>query len=502
MKTKDKIIRLGCGSLFVLATCLIGTITSCNPTDEFKDIGLDIAGPSDTAVSADGTHFYILNSDFEWLYNDGSILILDESGNKVKGITTPRLGRSLDVKGTRMIATFDRQNGKQYGYVIQYDLSDPANPVEKVRWELDCSPLSVAMHDTYDYFFIACNKGQLYVGSFTDQTLLKKIRSYGAIRKAMYLDTNHNRLFAFPTDIGRPNQADIISEPDLFTYDENGNSTEKPNEIPDFLEETKQARRQVARRYPYQFVIFDIAKEAQAGFPYRSLNDPDDYTALHESRWLYFELTSADGTPDDIRNVRQKALKLYRTNFWEAKPDPDDANSFYISHRGTTTGKNLVKVTVIGDLKPQDAVATADDALSCPDSFRLSGDKCLPFTKDVLKFERVYGFNSEIDDLHYPGDFDIKYINGQKTMIMNHFRDLVYWEPDERRFSITTKVLGQLNSRQELTSADFEVSYYTIAANSRGKAITVSFYGNLALLLNVKPGEPVTEEKRISSESN
>ncbi len=479
----------------ILGLCL--NAAGCQPVDEFKAINGDVAGPTAVASSADGNYFYVLNSDFEWLYKTGSILVLKESGQKVAATQTPRLGRSLEVEGQRMMATFDRQNGEPNASVVYYDLTDPANPTPKMTWQIECSPISTVFRPQYEYFFVACINGDLYLGSFSDLSI-RRVRSYGTTRKAMFIDEVNQRLIAFPTVLRNQNSAqDKINAVDIKTYtpDPDSVESEAPNEVPDDFENTKRQRRILNSSYRYQFIVYDIGAEKALEFPYRYINSVGDDTALWESRYIYFSLTDADGTPDSVDDVRSRDYKDYRTNFWAAQPDPDNPDSFYVSHRGQSgSANNVIRVTIIGDLKTKPANSGV-----CDPGFRFQRNACIPFTEKVMTFERVYGYNGEVDYLHYPGDFLIKTIKGQETLLVNHFRDLVYWNADRRRFSVASKVLGDNKSLKEISSTDHMDSFFAIAANSRGKAVSLAFYGHAIFLMDVVPGVSISIDKRINS---
>ncbi|MBF0441395.1 MAG: hypothetical protein HQK54_05775, partial [Oligoflexales bacterium] len=255
-------------------------------------------------------------------------------------------------------------------------------------------------------------------------------------------------------------------------------------------------RRQVTNRYRYQFAVYNIQNEKNAGFPYKELGNLSDPVVDTELRWLYFTLLNADGTPDSADSITSPNTKNYRTNIWEAKPDPSDDNAFYISHRGDANSENannIVRISIIGDVlaKPQNADGT------CPEYFNMVLNQCIPRTSDVMEFKRVYGFKGEVDGLHYPGDFTVDTINGQNMIIINHFRDLVYWPAAKRRFSIEAKSLDDGFWISRLESVDYKSSYYQVAVNKRGMALTCSFYGASVILMKITPGVSIETLKQI-----
>lgn len=472
----------------------------CKVSENFPELGTNVAGPVDTSVSEDGTVFYVLNSDFDREYNAGSILLIDEDGNKLSAVSTPRLGRSLEVSGDRMLATF----GDEESIIQYYDISTPTAPVLVKQWVIECPPLSTVHDETYDYFFVSCLGGDLWAGTFTEGLAdglydkMRRIRRYGQTRRAMYLDTKRELLFAFVTDMARQTFEDTRQE-DKYRWDTEGNSTEVFNEVPDTFEDSKKDRsvKSIPSRYIYQFVVLDVRQEVAEGLKedVHALQDEKDPTADKELRWLYFTLLNADGTPDSGGAIRISTIRDYRTNFWMVRPNPFDEDSFFLSHRGfggLGLANNILKVSIIGDLRPVDP-ATPE---TCESNFFYRGDQCVPMTADVLRFERVYGFRGEVDEFSFPGDFDIKLVNGQQLLIVNHFRDLVYWAPDNQKFLVTSKVLGQ-NSFSQIESTSFQKSYYELSMNQRGKALSCLYYGEAVMLLNVLPGEAIEEIKRI-----
>ncbi len=149
----------------------------------------------------------------------------------------------------------------------------------------------------------------------------------------------------------------------------------------------------------------------------------------------------------------------------------------------------IVKVQFVGDIRP-------------------SAEGKVPHTGDVLTFERISGFKGEgqngVDTTkyHYPGDFELTEINGQQVLVVNHFRDLASdaWNRNEVYFSITAKTLEENSWFTELPgslSSPNITTYYQIALNKTGRALSCSFYGNAVMLLEVTPGVGIREIKRI-----
>jgi hypothetical protein len=169
----------------------------------------------------------------------------------------------------------------------------------------------------------------------------------------------------------------------------------------------------------------------------------------------------------------------YRTNFWDAKADPEDGDVFYLSHRGTADAvfggslhaNSIIKVRVMGDM--------TNMSLTTP---------------EVLSFERVYGFKGELDPSgrQFPGDFEIATVQGRPLLVVNHFRDLKNW-PSQPYFSVASKVIGENHWFDEISSTSSVKSYYQVALTSSGRAVAANFYGNSLILLDVTPGVGITE---------
>lgn len=496
---------------FFVWSCFV--LSTCTEDEVFPDLGMGFAGPSAVEVSEDGKHFYVLNSDFERKYNEGSLLVIDEEGVKKTWIDVRRMGINMSVAGSRLLVIYDDEDGyddededddkprEAAVEIFSIDETDSSKLERKAALSIDCSPINVTHRKDYKYFFVTCAGGDLFLGQFGDNledSTIKLVRKYDYTRRALYIDTKRDLLFAFITDLAKQTTSDLKLL-DSRAFSDDLTATAGPNEIPDDYEDTRSARTRTINRYRLQYVVYDIKSESEQepeAFPYRSLKDDEDPVADSELRWLYYTLNDFDGTPDSDDGVLDANYKNYRTNIWEAKPNPQDQDSFYISHRGaegSENANNIVKVSIIGDLKATPASSETDDCGPQKDNV---SSMCVPKTGNVLSFERVYGFNGEVDEFHYPGDFEIKEVNGQQLLLVNHFRDLAHWDSDDQRFSIEAKVIGQ-TWLSYLRDDSHNRSYHEIAVNQRGRALTSSFYGESVILLNVAPGVSLEEVKQI-----
>ncbi|MEZ4744192.1 MAG: hypothetical protein R3B45_17365 [Bdellovibrionota bacterium] len=485
-------------SFFLILICLT---SSCAKEETFPEIGKNIASPIDIITSPDQEHFYVLNADLDRTYNKGSILVIDQSGEKITSISTPRLGRSLSIVDHTLIATFD-DPGPEKGedpQVRLYDITEPANPTlitSHILDSKDCNfPLNAVGRSNYRYYAMTCYGGVLYIGDLEQKTL-KKVRDYpgSQSRRALYIDSNRGLLFAFPTVLGSPETLKDAVMEDTAQWDEDFNKTLEANEIPDTYEDSIKARRdQKILRNKYQFTVYDINKESQEtdangeNFP---LRDPESEIVESELRWLYFNLTNFDGTPDNPTGYTDNTVKYYRTNFWEAKPDPDDTNAFFLSHRGLgVSGKapdanNIIRVSITGDIKANE-----------------NGD--VPKTKDFFNFQRVYGFGgaqNNPEKTNYTGDFEFTYSKGEKIIIVNDFRDLAnFRQSGGAHFAVSAATLedGGLWFAEKNSTSGFD-GFYQLAVGKNGRIATCSFYGNVVILLDVHIDTDITEFKRVN----
>ena len=475
----------------ILALTLAHSL-GCAREETFPVLGDKVASPIDVAAGPE--HFYALNADFDRLYNKGSVLVLDTDGNKVGVIEVPRLGRSITIAGKDMLVTFDKADDGTRPGAMLFSLENPAQPTLKARWELACRPLTAALREGYSWFAITCAEGELYVGTLAEDrsaSTVKLVRNYGITRRAVHIDPKRNLILLFTTDLSQEDMKDAEFEDSMSWSDENPLGVAVANEVPDDFERTRRVRTGSTRRQVYQFAVYNLGRELAAtpeALPFRSTADP---VVRRELRWLYFNLVNFDGTPDTDTGFTTDGLKIkyYRTNFFAARPDPEDPDAFFLSQRGHTNANsvgsrhanNVIRVSISGDL------AGAE-----------TGD--LPKTGDVLQFDRVYGFKGEINEngLQYPGDFVVTPVNGKTMLLVNHFRDLVYWPRSQVYFSIAAKVVGEEIWHTELISTDPFVSYYQLAVNSKGRGIACSFYGNALIVFDVAPGTAITEIKRIN----
>ena len=486
--------------LSVLLTASIISLTACRQKENFPPLGTNLASPVDIANSEDGKYFYTLNADFDRKYNTGSILVMNDAGEKLRAIEVPRMGRSLNVVGTTMIATVDygAEAGNSKPHVFLFDLNDPANPALKADLTVECSPIASAMRKNYAYFSVTCSNGTLYVGKFgsdLSQSQLYKVRQFTRPFRALYLDSKRNLLLGFPDQPDKPNFGDIELV-DVSAYNKIGIQTgSEPNEIPDQFEQTRRAWADLGQRQSYQFFVYDIAAEEKnapncsisattptCDFPFREYNDA---VSQGELRWTYFRLKDYSGAPDESTYFNNPSYKYYRTNFYAARPDPEDADVFYLSQRGapnsSPNANQILRVRINGELRPKLDTSTNNYTFNP--------------TSQEFSFDRVYGFKGpQSNKLSYPGDFRVVMIDNQKTVVVNNFRDLVNWVRSDATGSYWigaslvddpswySQLSGQLSPANDIRT------YYQVAVNEAGRGASCSFYGNQIIFFDVVPG--------------
>ncbi len=460
-----------------LTLALSGMLAHCKKDEQFPPLGDKIVSPTDVAIDTSQQYFYALNSDYPRDYNQGSLTVLNLEGQKITTIPLPRLGRSLTVAGQTLIVTISN-SGESAQKILLFDISTPQAPtLEKSFEPSDCNPLNAVAKTNYSYWVVACSNGNILAGDLASPlslSTLSRVRTYPGPRRALHIDTSRNVLIAFPTDLGDQTWGDgqlIDSE----SYSEqDGTKTDAANEIPDIWERTRAERSNKARRGIYQFAVYDLKEGHDSGWSAK-----DSKESLADLHWIYFNLTNTDGSLDLPQTSDNVGNRYYRTNFWEAKADPSNANAFYLSQRGSTDAlhggsqhaNSVIRVRITGDIKAK--------------SF---------LTSDVLSFERVYGFKSEIaSGRQYPGDFEIITVQGKQMLVVNHFRDLATW-PGQGYFSLASKILGDNSWYSELISSSSNKTYYQIAVSSSGRGLAANFYGNSLILLDVVPGVGITEK--------
>ena len=467
---------------------------SCRETIKLPAIEHNVSTPVDMATDFSGEYFYVLNADFLHTYATGSLLVLNQDGDKVGSVPVPRLGKVLTVSGNDLFILFDHEAGEHPRKVLLFDISQPNKPVQKKEWHFDdCTPGNLASRKDYPYFALICNEGALWMGTLTEdrtKSTLKKVRTYpqiqGATRRALYLDPKRELLFAFITDVGSGTLVDSLYT-DSQTWANGAYINNSPDEIPDALQQTAARASDVLDNTTrFEFMLYDIAKEASNGFPPKNFVD----VRKQEPRWLYFGVENWDGTPDDPGAQGNSSIKYYRTNFWETRPDPDDSDSFYISHRGLGTQGNsehandIIKVTFKkgGDPRP--------NAAGVP-----------PVLTSYLTFERVYGFKSdETGPDKYFNSFIITKYQGQKVILLNSFRDLVNFS--NPRYMIAAANVIEKDSPfgawfTDVSSWDVDNSYYQLALAKNGNLLTSSFYTDDLRLFKVNFGDTISLIKPI-----
>lgn len=465
--------RYGLYTFFIKVLCglLLMLQGACAGKESFPELGDAFAGPIGV-VAKDLTHFYVLNSDFQQNYDQGSIVVMDREGEKLTTIKINRLGVGLKVLDDSLIVYFSRGQTID-GKVEVYDISNPEQPVlqKTLALEKTCDPINLVAKEVGGQKIqsLSCINGDLYVGRLLGtESTLKKVRTYGFARRAMYIDAVQNALYAFPMI----DQNKIIYIDSKRTDQKTFSAAEEsdaPNEVPDDYESTLESLENLTDGSQYQMVVYDLAKAAADDYPLKTAAESQD-----ELRWIYYELKDANGNFDVTKEANQN---IYRTNFWEAIEHPTEADSFLLSQRNASSD-NILKsnnvITVKVKLDPK-----ADD------------EGNFSTTKDTFDFTRAYGFEGELPENANPGAIQVQNIDGKPILLVNHYRQQSIGS-SSHSFSITAKEIGGPVELREIKGKAPDLSYYEIAMMSDGRTLSPSFYGNLVQLFDVPSSSDIT----------
>lgn len=287
----------------------------------------------------------------------------------------------------------------------------------------------------------------------------------------------------FPTDSGTGNATDAIDTDKETWVNGQKTSDNTGDEIPDSFQQSNTRARDILNNTTrFQFIVYDIKAEAAEDFPLK------DFKTVRntEPRWIYFSLKNFDGSPDEPVSQGKTDTNYYRTNFWEAQPDPDNPNVFYLSHRGigkvghSEHANDLVKVTLTGDP-------------------RVNSGK-VPKLTDYMEFERVYGYKGDQTGKDkYFNSFLITKISGEKVVLLNSFRDLSnFSNPHYTLVGADLVEAWQVNRwSTQFISTSVDQSYYNLTLAKNGNLLTISFFDESLRLIKVQFGEAMTLIKSI-----
>lgn len=473
--------------------------SGCKSEEKFPGLGSQLAGPVDVETSPSGNYFYVLNSDYERRFNEGSLMIIDPTagdGNYKKSVfPTRRLGRGMAISQNLLLVIYDDPERSDKGHAEIWNLADELNPALESSWDLDCTPLSGLIAPSRPYFAISCAQGQLYMGTLGGARTLDLVRTYGYEHRALYFHEGANKtwLLGFPSDSdGSPND-------DLVTLDKQSYVPasdlviDQPNTVPDLFEVTPQARRRVGAPLPFQMFVYSVTDEEAASEALKA-SDPSAVDFEHfrfvepgpsitkpslsnqELLYVYYTLRESNGQPTTGDGTTDLYSRIYRTNFWTAKAG-DVSGSFYLSQRGNvygSTSNNILRLQI-----NESNLAKVASSEPVPVTF-----------EDIFDVERVYGFSQDRDNpARYPGDFEYAEIEGEPMLLINHFRDLIRFR-DAPFYSITRKFLLEPEVLERPSSADatdFGNSYYQLAVTKSGQILSCSFYGNVLFLFDARP---------------
>ena len=466
-------IKTKFNTILFLNALVASLFFSCTGENVLPPIENNVSSPIDIAVSdADDDnmgYFFILNANFNHVYETGSILIISRDGSRKKSVPISRLGRSLKVSGNRLLVTFDENEGqgetsKVELYEITYSpTGDFPDLSLKKTWNFEgCRPLNSNLRKDYQYFAVACESGSLLVGTFgsdLSSSSLTEVRKFPTfVRRALHFDTEKNILFAFMTDMNVPNHPDGYHK-DSKTWNKEADQLEDgSNDVPDKDEESLKVRKRLAEQgSAFQFVAIDLnkAENLENGSPaFREFKDIKN----EELRWMYFNLNDKDGNPEtptlssgeDANNY-----KYYRANFWEAMPDPSDSSSFYLSHRGKATSDRSPHSNNIIHVKLKADGLTENQK-----------------TADLFDFTHIFGLADQKNGQEYTGHFAFTKVGGKDVLLVNNFRTRRDFD-DTPHFSIKAIKADENEGAQSPTLYKFNQAYAVLESS---KATDGSYY--------------------------
>ena len=125
----------------------------------------------------------------------------------------------------------------------------------------------------------------------------------------------------------------------------------------------------------------------------------------------------------------------------------------------------------------------------------------VPKTSDHFTFEGFYGYHVSKDLRAYPGEF--KYLainNGSPLLIFNDYRDkILYGENFFRIGAVSTFGSASMEppAGQKVEKTDTTNALLGLAVTQTGKAMTLSFFADSLIMLDISSTGVITEGKRI-----
>lgn len=491
-----------------LITLLLAmTLGACKSEEKLPALKDQLAGPIDMVSSPSGNYFYVLNSDYERRFNAGSILLIDpnaaDGAYKLGAFKVRRMGRSMSVAQNHLLVTYADSTSQDTGYVELYDLTDETKPTLIAERQINCLPLNGAIAPSQPYFAVSCVGGDLWLGkglSDSNSLTIDRVRAYGYDRHALYFyEGAKTWLFAFPSDLDVQESADVVME-DRQHYDKGSDAmVDGPNGVPDGHENTAQIRRRPQAGWPFQVAIYPVTDEETASQAPQTAETPafetfrfvplgtyvEPTTANSELRYISYSVSNKAGNPTGSEGTLDPNFHSYHSNFWEAKAGlNNNPAEFYLSQRG-------------------DYGAQSNNVLRLQVNESLLANTSNTF-EQIFNTERVYGFEIDHDNNgRYPCDFALTSIDGEPMLLINHFRDQIFFA-GAPFYSLTRKFLdgprAEFEQASSVDSTDFQVSFYQVAVSGTGKVLTASFYGNVLYLFDANPSISIKDQTPIRIE--
>ena len=432
-----------------------------------------------------------------------------------------RLGRTLDVYSNYFLVTYDAVDKDNTGKVEMYKYNSTADMQLVQSWDLGCSPTNAVFSPRGNYFAVACFGGTTFMGimdsSNETNISLTKVRDYNMTMRAMhfYNDGTNEIFFAFPTIFQFPSSDDRYTlDQKSYVPSDTSISKDEPNGIPDGFESSDSVQRKITSRYPYQFIAYNVTKEQSlsaqdtatnevfrfidSGTPIEPTQADNErvYFTFEDSNSFSAKTVSSDGI--EIKYEQRDGYKYYRTNFWETKSDPaGNSNRFFISQRGDEDSPDSNNVFQV------DVAAGIDfDSILYRDFFDADG------YPNTLEIDAVFGSNSvtrvfglresqggsDIDDNSYLTE--ISFYQSPTTseyfLLVNSFKDIVYWDKGEQVSQLLIKPLGSsagTDNDRPIDNGIVESNGVDLMyglANESSRLLSSDFYGRGVTYLNIQ----------------
>jgi len=125
----------------------------------------------------------------------------------------------------------------------------------------------------------------------------------------------------------------------------------------------------------------------------------------------------------------------------------------------------------------------------------------VPKTSDNFTFEGFYGYHAGKDLRAYPGEFQYLSISsGAPLLIFNDYRDSIVFKQNYFRIGAVS-TFGTSSTEptadHKIEKTDTRNAFLGFAVTPAGKGITLSFFADTLIMLDISSTGVITEGKRI-----